>query len=150
MVWTKHHIASTTEKCGRAKFTRSCSLKVCLAHTDLAWTFLKLSNTTTRPGPTATAGEGRLLRRFPSCRSHSPSPRTVGTSSVVQRTPPPALLFLQISDMKGHIFNSLRESTLFPLFRYNITKLFHQKVATLYKCWKRIYLKGRGFILQVG
>lgn len=44
MVWTKYHMASTTEKCGRAKFTSSHSSKACLVHKNLTWTFLKFSN----------------------------------------------------------------------------------------------------------
>lgn len=44
MVWTKYHMASLTEKCGRAKCIRSHSSRACLVHKNLTLTFSKLSN----------------------------------------------------------------------------------------------------------
>lgn len=60
MVWTKYHMAPTTEKCGKAKLTRPHSSRAYLVRRNLTWTFQKFRQT--KQGVTAIADDGLLLR----------------------------------------------------------------------------------------
>lgn len=118
MAWTKCHMASTTEKCGRAKFTSSHSSKGCLVCTNLTWMFLNfINNIHQRRGDNYSWWGPPQASFLPLLRSQESRDQFSCVVNPSQSTAIPSDFW---HERTPSFSNSIREDALFPLFWYNI------------------------------